>query len=401
MPSDSASSKWLAVSGVVAVYAAFGLTIGLMPPMVDEISADLGLSRSVMGSILGAWALIYIFTAVPAGTLVDRLGLRRAMTLGGVSVAASLALRAMAGGATTLFLAVAVFGIGGPLVSITTPKLIASLFDESARRLPTGLAVAAPGIGSAAGLALPNAVLLPWLDGSWRSVLALGAVFAVLTVAYWWWATRSSLDGAPPTTRMAAGTLSRLLELRSMRWILAISLFSFAFSHGLNGWFTEILIDAGLADDTSGYVAAASTVVGIVGSLTIARSVPLRSRAATLAGIYVLMATGAVGLGTLTGVGVGLAALATGFVRAGTIPLLFLEMMDDDGIDLADMGAATGLFFAVGEIGGFGGPWSIGLIADRTDGFAAAAVALAIVALASAAAAIGLARHRKSTRFGA
>lgn len=400
MPAQRPNSgtRWLAVSGVVAVYAAFGLTIGLMPPMVDEISADLGLSRSAMGSILGAWALIYIFTAVPAGAIADRLGLRRAMALGGLSIAASLGLRALAGGGVTLFLAVAVFGIGGPLVSISTPKLVASLFTEDERRLPTGIGVASPGIGSAVGLALPNAVLLPWLDGSWRAVLALAGAFALATVAYWWWATRSSLDAAPPAAAMARGTIGRLVQLRSMRWILTVSLFSFAFSHGLNGWFTEILSDAGLSDNSAGYVAAASTVAGIVGALTIASAVPSRIRARTLAAIYGLMAAGAIGLGTLSGVAVATVALAIGFVRAGTIPLMFLEMMDDDDIDVADMGAATGLFFAVGEIGGFGGPWSIGLIADRTDGFTAAGIALAIVALASGAGALGLARHRSSTR---
>ena len=137
-------SPWLAVAGVCGVYFSFGLTLGVMAPLVDEISNDLALSRSTMGSILGAWALIYIFTAVPAGAAVDRLGLRRSLIIGGLTITASLVLRSIADSAFGLFGAVAVFGIGGPLVSIATPKLVASLFDEDARRLPTGLAVASP-----------------------------------------------------------------------------------------------------------------------------------------------------------------------------------------------------------------------------------------------------------------
>lgn len=158
-----ARSPWLAVAGVCGVYFAFGLTIGVMAPLVGEISRDLSLSRSTMGSILGAWALIYVFTAVPAGAFVDRVGLRWSLTIGGGAIIASALLRSLASGAPTLFAAVAVFGIGGPLVSIATPKLIASLFEADARRLPTGLAVAAPSLGTAVGLALTNPVFLPLL----------------------------------------------------------------------------------------------------------------------------------------------------------------------------------------------------------------------------------------------
>ncbi len=378
----------------MAVYFAFGLAIGLMPPMVDEISADLDLSRSTMGSILGAWALIYVFTAVPGGAIVDRIGLRSAMLIGGISVALSLGMRSLATGPTSLFLAVAVFGLGGPLVSITTPKLVASLFEEEQRRFPTGLGVAAPGIGSALGFALPNPVLLPLFDGSWRAVLGLGAAIAMVCCGYWLWATRSSLTSAPVAAPMAAGTWSRLLSLSTMRWILWISLFSFAFSHGLNGWLPEMLTDAGLSDDRAGYVAAASTVFGILGSLTIARLVPGRTRALALAGVYGVLALCAIGLGTLAQGGVVAVALLLGFVRSGSIPLMFLTLMDDPDISVADMGAATGLFFAVGEIGGFSGPWGIGMIADRTDGFTAAAFALAMVAVAAMAGAIGLSLRR-------
>ena len=396
-PPARGSSPWWAVSGVMSVYFAFGLAIGLMPPMVDEISDDLMLSRSTMGSILGAWALIYVFTAVPGGAIVDRIGLRAAMLIGGLSVAASLAMRSLATGAVSLFLAVAIFGIGGPLVSITTPKLVATLFEEERRRLPTGLGVASPGIGSALGFALPNPVLLPLFNDSWRAVLALGAAVSLLCCGYWWWATRSSLTTAPAAAPMARGTLQRLLTLPTMRWILWISLFSFAFSHGLNGWLPELLTDAGLSDDGAGYLAAGSTVAGIVGSLTIARLVPGHARAVSLAGVYAVLVLCAVGLGTLAQGGVVAVTLLLGFVRSGSIPLMFLTMMDDPDISVADMGAATGLFFAIGEIGGFGGPWGIGLIADRTDGFTAASFALAGVAAAGLTGAIGLARLRRGS----
>jgi len=371
-----------------------------MPPMVDEISADLSLSRAAMGSILGAWAFIYIFTAIPAGALVDRIGLRRSIMVGALSIAASLALRSAAGGAVSLFAAVAVFGVGGPLVSIGTPKLIATLFEQDRRRLPTGVAVASPGIGSALGLALADPVLLPLFDDSWRAVLALAAVVAVAAALYWMWASpdadQRNVHNRASGPLVNRSVLGRLARLTSMRWVLFICLFSFAYGHGLSGWLPEILTDGGQSENTAGLLSAMTIAVSILGSLVIARLVPDRRRPAALATVFAILAMGVIGLNiaaTAPLVGV---LLVIGFTRAGAIPLMFLELMNDPDISLSDVGAATGLFFAVGEVGGFFSPWMLGAIAQNQDGFGTATLVLAGFCLLSLIGSIGLLRFRRN-----
>lgn len=377
-------ARWLAVAGVFAIYVSFGFTIGVMAPLVDEISADLQVSRSTMGSILGAWALIYVLTAVPAGAVVDRLGLRWSLVLGGVSIAVSGLLRGSATDATTLFAAVAVFGIGGPLVSIAMPKLIAALFDDEARRLPTGLGVAAPALGSAMGLALTNPVLLPLADGDWRTVVRYTASFAALATIFWMMssgAVRAEQRGA---TRTDLATLRRVSRLTAVRAILGICLFSFFYSHAVTAWLPEILTDAGRSDNGAGYLAALSTTSGIAGALMIARLVPEQRRCFALMCIFGLLAMCMVAL-SFAPLWLHLPTLGLlGFVRAGIIPLLFLEIMGDPNVSVSDIGAATGLFFMVGEIGGFSGPYAIGYVADVTDGFTAATLLLAGIALVAA-----------------
>jgi len=390
-------SPWLAVAGVCGVYFSFGLSIGVMAPLVDEISLDLGLSRSTMGSILGAWALIYVFTAVPAGAVVDRLGLRRSLLIGGLTITASLLLRSVASGAPTLFAAVAVFGFGGPLVSIATPKLVASLFDEDARRLPTGFGVAAPSLGSAVALGVTNPVLLPLFDGNWRAVTAAVAAVALAATGVWLYASRAVAHVRQGPTRTDRASVLRLVRLPSMRRILTISLFSFFFSHALNNWLPEILTDTGQSDDAAGYLSAISVTVGIAGSLTIARLVPNHRRPTALVGIFVVIGTMVAVLSVAPFALLLLALAVLGFGRAGIIPLLFLEIMGDDEIGIGDIGAATGLFFAVGEIGGFTGPYAIGWVADVSDGFTAATLLLTAVAGAAALAAVGLRSARGTT----
>ena len=387
-------SPWLAVGGMCGVYFSFGLTIGVMGPLVDEISTELELSRSTMGSILGAWALIYIFTSVPAGTVVDRLGLRWSLALGSLSIAATLFLRSLAGGPISLFAAVAVFGIGGPLVSIASPKLIASLFEEDHRRFPTGLTVAAPTLGTAIALAITNPVLLPLFDGRWRPVVVLIGVVSLVAGAGWLYASRAVAHLPQDNARPGLSTVGRLLKLQPMRLILLISVCSFFLSHSLTAWLPEILADSGQSDNAAGYLAAISVTVGIVGALTIARLTPNNRRATTLVAIFLVIGTMVTSL-TLVPVGLVVIALGVlGFARAGVIPMLFLEIMGDDDIGLADIGAATGLFFAIAQLGGFSGPYAVGFVADRTDGFTAATVLLALVALAAAVLALMLRSSR-------
>ena len=390
-------SPWLAVAGVCGVYVSFGLAIGVMAPLVDEISSDLSLSRSAMGSILGAWALIYVFTAVPGGAVVDRLGLRWSLLVGSLTITASLLLRSMANGPVSLFAAVAVFGIGGPLVSIATPKLVASLFDADERRLPTGLGVSSPALGTAIALAVTNPILLPAFDGNWRPVLVVMAAVSFLTTLGWLYASRAITHVEQGATRTDRSTIARLLKLRSMRTILAITLFSFFFSHALSNWLPEILADTGQSDNAAGYLSAISVTVGIVGSLSIARLVPSRRRPHALVAIFAVAGAMVAGIGSLP-FGLLFGALAVlGFARAGIIPLLFLEIMGDKNIAVSDIGAATGLFFAVGEIGGFSGPYVIGWVADTTEGFAAATLVLTGIAGAAAAGALALKFVRGTT----
>ncbi|MBT5754164.1 MAG: MFS transporter [Acidimicrobiaceae bacterium] len=390
-------SPWLAVAGVCGVYVSFGLAIGVMAPLVDEISSDLSLSRSAMGSILGAWALIYVFTAVPGGAVVDRLGLRWSLLVGSLTITTSLLLRSMANGPVSLFAAVAVFGIGGPLVSIATPKLVASLFDADERRLPTGLGVSSPALGTAIALAVTNPILLPAFDGNWRPVLVVMAAVSFLTTLGWLYASRAITHVEQGATRTDRSTIARLLKLRSMRTILAITLFSFFFSHALSNWLPEILADTGQSDNAAGYLSAISVTVGIVGSLSIARLVPSPRRPLALVVIFVVAGLMVAGIGSLPFVLLLVALALLGFARAGIIPLLFLEIMGDKNIAVSDIGAATGLFFAVGEIGGFSGPYVIGWVADTTEGFAAATLVLTGIAGAAAAGALALKFVRGTT----
>ena len=78
------ATRWLILAGVWFCYACFGLVATSLAPLVPVIVEDLGIGHGAMGSIMGAWQLVYIFAAVPCGLLLDRLGARHAIALGGL-----------------------------------------------------------------------------------------------------------------------------------------------------------------------------------------------------------------------------------------------------------------------------------------------------------------------------
>jgi len=92
-----------------------------MAPLVTPISKDLEISNSTMGLILGAWPLTYIVAALPAGILLDRFGARSMLFLAAFIIAMSALARSLATTPEQMLLAVAMFGFGGPLISVGAP----------------------------------------------------------------------------------------------------------------------------------------------------------------------------------------------------------------------------------------------------------------------------------------
>ena len=174
--------RWLILAGVWLLYFCFGLTAAAMGPLVTPIGAELQIGHGTMGAILGAWPLVYIFAAVPCGLALDRLGARPMLFLAALVMAGSGFARSLSETPLQLLLAVGIFGIGGPLISVGAPKVIAGLFEGKARATAMGVYVTGPYLGGLVALALTNSLAMPLL-GDWRAVLQGLARGAMMTVA--------------------------------------------------------------------------------------------------------------------------------------------------------------------------------------------------------------------------
>ena len=370
------------------VYFSFGLAVFSMAPLVETIREDLGISKGAMGTVLGAWPLVYLVAALPSGALVDRLGLRRSLGVATVIISASALLRPVADNFIAMFGAVALFGLGGPLVSVGAPKLISVWFNQQERAMAMGVTMTAPAIGGVLPLVTANSLLMPTFDQSWRTTLMVYGLISAAVIVIWLLAAAGAdriALGADRDFDPAPGFSGawELVGYRAVQVMLAMALGMFFFNHALNGWLPTVIEDQGFSSSVAGYLAGGVTALSIVGALFGPRAIPEGSRIAVMAAVFALFGVATILLSVAgkpaTFIGLAIIGLSKGLA----VPIALLVMMQLPGVAQRNMGAAGGLFFTAGEAGGVTGPILFGVLSD-VGGSTAGLVLLTGVALATA-----------------
>ena len=141
------------------------------------------------------------------------------------------------------------------------------------------------------------------------------------------------------------------------------------FNHGLNNWLPQVLRGQGFSAVDAGYWAAIPTAIGILGSLFIPRYAGGTRSVPVLRLLLVFAAFAALGLTLLSGLTLLFPLLAQGIARSSLMTVTMLVMMQCKAVDDKNMGAAGGLFFTAGEVGGVLGPFLFGVVADLTGSF--------------------------------
>ena len=379
--------RWLVLFGVWSIYCTFGLVVTSLAPLVKLIEHDLAMSHAEMGTVMGAWQLVYIAAALPCGILLDRLGSRWALLLGALCVAASAYFRSQADSFPGLLAAVMLFGIGGPIVSAGAPKVITHWFQGQSRGLAMGIYITGPAVGGVVSLTLTHGWLLPYFEQDWRKILALWGALAALSGVLWF--ALASLPGIRPIAderQSSAHTPHRqlvlgLLARPAVRLVLAMAVGVFLIGHALSNWLPEMLVHGGMSPVAAGYWSAIPTIIGIIGSLSIPRlAIPARRfrilallcGAMLLASLLLQFSAPALLLPGL---------ILQGIARSTLTTVLVLILVELPDIGARHAGMASGLFFGAGEIGGMLGPLVLGVLYDATHGFATGLLLFTLIAL--------------------
>ncbi len=379
-----AAPRWPVLLGVWLVYFSFGLTAASMAPLVSNIRQDIAVNNAVIGLILGAWPITYIVCAIPCGLLLDRIGARRMLAMATLIMAASAVARSVADTPVTLFLSVALFGAGGPMISVGAPLVIARLYQGSARATAMGLYVTGPYLGGLVALAATNSLLMPLVGGNWRAVMLINAGLVLASGAIWLLVSvlrAADLKPGAGGKKYNLKAFSEILNVQRVRLILCISVGIFFINHGLNNWLPEVLRSYGYSAVAAGYWASVPAAFGVLGALIIPRFAVNSRQFIALGGLIAAVFLASVLLQSDRNGMVATALVLQGLARGSMMTVAIMILMDTPGVPAERLGLAGGMFFAAAEIGGVLGPVTFGTLAHLTDGFAASLSAITAVSL--------------------
>ncbi|MDS0300575.1 MFS transporter [Halogeometricum sp. S1BR25-6] len=360
-------------------------------PIIDA----LGLSGTEAGVVTGAVQLSYIPLALVSGLVIDRLGSRVSLGVGLLVVGVAHVLRGSATGFTTVVAPTLLLGVGGTAVTFGLPKLVSELFPAERAGAMSSVYTVGSTLGSATVFAVAQPLVDPLVTG-WRQFFTYTGVF-VVAFALLWFAVSWGLwdrverfgddDGRTFALASVTDDLARVLTHRGLLLLVVVGTVQLFISHGLSNWLVAILRARGMAPALAGTLASLFVFVRIIGIVGVpALSDHFSTRRLPIIACGIAGAVGTVGLlasGSVWTLLVSLALVGV-FAVGGLAPLVRAIPIEMEGIGPGLTAVATGLIFTVGEVGGFLGPFTIGVVYDRTGTFGPALVALAAASLLTA-----------------
>lgn len=385
------SVSWRSYGVVVTgtlVYTSLMFSWFSLPAYLPEIIDDVGLSGTEAGILAGAVPLTYIPLALFSGLAVDRIGPGRSLAVALACIGSAQIARSVAPGFVALLVTTIALGVGATLVTFGLPKLVSVLFPPEATGFPSSIYLVGASTGTAAAFSLGRPLLGPALGGwrpffFWTGVVVLGYAVVWLAIVQFSRlndAATDDVEGPPPIQ-----DLKTVLAHRELRLVVVLGITYLLIIHGLQGWLPTILESRGLSAGRAGQTTTMLVGANVVGILTVPG---LADRLGARRGA-IMGASAVAGLGVAGIIGGGLTPLVVaGIVGAGLgvgglSPMVRAIPPALDGIGPRLTGTAVGLVFAVGEIGGFAGPFLIGLFRDMTGSFAPGLAVLAASGLSA------------------
>lgn len=385
-PATPGERVWIVIALVMAaacVAQAFGRFTWsvVLPAARDDM---LGGSNTLAGLFATLNVTAYLLGTVAMSWAASRVTLVGLIRTGLLISTASLGLASIAPSGPLLALALFGMGIGGAVIWIPSPAIVARVLPPARVGMAAGL------VGSGIGLGIVfSGQMASFLDrrsdaaDTWQQLYRIEFGIAIVAVVGVFAFLRSR--GDRPSI---AGGLGGFGALRTIRgWIptvIAYSAFGFAYILVVGFLVARLEDDAGFS---SGHASAMFSLVGastIVGGLTIGSLSDRIGRRFSLTGAFVVFAACTLVILTGSQPWVALGVIGVGMMFAGLPSMLIAHVVDETTVDTYGpaFSAAT-LAFGVAQMIS---PQIGGVIADATGSFTAVFILSMAVCLIGAAA---------------
>ena len=287
----------------------------IVPPLLVEISSDLGTSVAVAGQLATATFAAWGISVVSVGPLSDSFG-RRPVALAGLLVlSVSVLASAFAPNIEVLLALRVLAGLGGGTIPPNVVAAVSDVISPARRAQAVSALLAIQGLASA--ISVPMVAVLADL-GSWRlAFFVAGLLLTTVFLASWFWFPQDSRERV--RNWVFFSRYRSLLSLRFFRVALAVSLTQRTAFWGLVSFFAAYLIHT--YNVSVGFVALPLAIAAIgqmIGSYSAALVATSRYRALLIAatsaaggvcgflfftvdlGLWVAVAVATVGTGLLS-----------------------------------------------------------------------------------------------------
>ncbi len=168
---------WVVLFAIYLATLAAPLNQTKAPPLLPILRETFGLDYGSAGQFIGIFSIMGFVLALPAGFILQKIGIKITGLIAVGSLMVGSALGALAEGAVMLFSARFIEGTGMGLIMVAAPAAISLWFPAEKRGLPMGLWASSVGVGIIAALNLA-----PKLEAAynWQAVWWAGAAFAAI-----------------------------------------------------------------------------------------------------------------------------------------------------------------------------------------------------------------------------
>ena len=352
-----------------------------VPPMEPLIREHLMLTHTQTSLLFSMPVLMLVVTAIPAGIVSDRIGIKKAAGIGLIVMAVGALLRGTASDFSSLLGFTFIYGFGFGWTFPNLPKLVSAYVGKEKAGVAMGIVNSGFPVGTALGLALTIPVVLPIAE-TYQGVFLLWSIPTLVAAGLWWILIKEPQTSFNRTVEPTSPVIGLRSTLQNKHlWLVAALMFLHQFfMWNWTGWTPALMILKGASPALAGTITSITIWVVLPTFLFMPRlshRIGLRKPFLLVSSITLAIASWVAQYVTVSTswylmAVVGIAA-GTGFTTLLTLPI---EMMHEK-----DVGIASGIVLSVGFSGAVIGPLVGGRILDTTQNLDLSLVSLVITSL--------------------
>lgn len=360
----------------------FSMYSGLLcvPPMVHVIREEFGMTNAQVGLLMSLPLAALAVAAIPAGTLADRIGIKKATVIGAAMVSAGGFLRGAASDYVLLYLSTGLFGLGFTLIFPNLPKIVHAWFGREKAGVATGIYTT----GIALGGTIPYVITLPFIlpiTQSSQGVFYVWSAPAAVAFVLCWIVLDEPKRAEAQTTPQRGDMPLKVLKDRNL-WLASLLMFANCLHFYLwVSWAPSLMVLKGATPEVASAIASMRGWFGMLGMFL----VPLFSYRIGLRKPFLWGSGLLLGCAALWAIVMPLAwgwvlMSAVGFVISGSFAMkLALPSELSRG---GAIGSASGMILSIGYLGGLIAPWLAGYLFDLSNSLNLPLMGLFVIGLA-------------------